>query len=55
MVGWVGKGLGGGWYASEAKPRGFDRMSGDAAALPKCEEGTQMTPDHTALQVRRFG
>ena len=30
-------------------------MTGDAGAHPKCEDGSQMTHDHTALQVRSSG
>ena len=47
-----GRDGGGGWCACGTKPGWVDRMSGEAGALPKCEEGTHITPDHTALQVR---
>ena len=51
----MGKGWGDSWYACKTKPGGVDHMSGDAEALPECEEGTQMTPDLTALHVRSLG
>ena len=40
----------GGWYEC-----GVVRMSGDGEALPECEEGTLMTPDHTAVQMCSSG
>ena len=31
------------------------RMSGDAGAFPECVGNTQITPDHTTIQVHSSG
>ena len=42
---------GGGWQTCWTKPGG-GHMSGDAEALPECEEKMLLTLDYTACQVR---
>ena len=49
MVGWMVFGK----HAGQSQVVG--RMSGDAAAFPKCVWNTLITPDRTTIQVRSSG
>ena len=45
---------GGDWYACGTRPAVVGRMSGVVGALLVCEVKTLMTPDHIAIEVRRY-